>query len=182
MNKGTFLWMNLSGVIIRALSFQLHRKVEILWHCFEFCYLKVILNYCTYVKKNRMHFPHDFLILKVIHIGTLHIFTAYVFYLFLSPLWLPYLIYFSRIHSCDSCEYAMESLLKKKKNTDAQSTHFFLWQFLKIFIKPWIVLLWGKIQSKNVFSVTQINMFPPLFLGIFLKNVKVFPLMIKVHE
>lgn len=68
--------MNLSGVIIRALSFQLHRKVEILWHCFEFCCLKVILNYCTYVKKNRMHFPHDFLVLKVIHIGTLHIFTA----------------------------------------------------------------------------------------------------------
>lgn len=57
-----------------ALSFQLYRKVEILWRCYEFCYLKVILNYCIYVNKNQMHLPNDF------HIGTLHIFTT--FYLF----------------------------------------------------------------------------------------------------
>lgn len=94
------IWVNLNGGIIIAPSIKLDRNMEILSLFWDLLF-KITLNYCIYVKKKRCIFLHEFLTLKITHIGTLHVFMAYIFYLFLNTLWLPQLTYFSRIQTYD---------------------------------------------------------------------------------
>lgn len=138
------IWVNLNGGIIIAPSIKLDRNMEILSLFWDLLF-KITLNYCIYVKKKRYIFLHEFLTLKITHIGTLHVFMAYIFYLFLNTLWLPQLTYFSRIQTYDI------STLKKNN----QSTHLFFGNFYFYKTLSCTELSWVKQNSEQKYLLSK---------------------------